>query len=47
MPATYSRLINAGIKEDYSMGYGSINGFRASIVYLLNGTISKKSNRLS
>lgn len=31
MPETYERLIASGILEDYSMGYGSINGFRASV----------------
>jgi hypothetical protein len=31
LPQTFRHLIDAGIKEDFSMGYGSINGFRASM----------------
>jgi len=30
LPVTFQRLVRLGIQEDYSMGYGSINGFRAS-----------------
>jgi hypothetical protein len=31
LPAGYRRLIENGIRYDFSMGYGSINGFRASV----------------
>jgi len=31
LPHGYRRLTTAGISDDYSMGYGSINGFRASV----------------
>lgn len=31
LPETFRRLIDSGIGFDFSMGYGSINGFRASV----------------
>ena len=31
LPDTYRLLIDNNIAEDHSMGYGSINGFRASV----------------
>lgn len=31
LPQTFRQLLQAGIHSDYSMGYGSINGFRASV----------------
>ena len=31
LPGTYRKLIEQGILNDFSMGYGSINGFRASV----------------
>jgi hypothetical protein len=36
LPETYRRLLNAGIEKDFSMGYGSINGFRASVAASFN-----------
>lgn len=31
LPYTYRKLIDQGIHHEFSMGYGSINGFRASV----------------
>jgi hypothetical protein len=31
LPDTYRRLLAAGVEKDFSMGYGTINGFRASV----------------
>lgn len=31
LPSTYRRLLALGLTNDYSMGYGTVNGFRASI----------------
>ena len=31
LPQTYRQLIELGIESEFSMGYGSINGFRASV----------------
>lgn len=36
LPETFNNLIKLGIKDDYSMGYGSINGFRASTSHSFN-----------
>jgi len=36
LPADYRLLIEHGITNDYSMGYGSINGFRASVATSFN-----------
>jgi hypothetical protein len=31
LPQTYRRLVAHGIDQDFSMGYGTVNGFRASV----------------
>ncbi len=36
LPVTMEHLLEAGIENDYSMGYGSINGFRASVASSFN-----------
>lgn len=46
LPHTYRHLLQAGISNDYSMGYGSINGFRASITTSFTGMTWRRKNRL-
>lgn len=36
LPHTLNSLIKAGIKDDYSLGYGTVNGFRASVATSFN-----------
>jgi len=31
LPVTYRRLLQCDIQQDFSMGYGTVNGFRASV----------------
>ncbi len=45
LPHTFRRLIAAGITDDYSMGYGSINGFRASVASSFNWYDLKKEEQ--
>lgn len=32
-PKTYEELLSVGVREDYSMGYSTVNGFRASFAH--------------
>jgi hypothetical protein len=36
LPEGYQTLLQVGITAEYSMGYGSINGFRASVATAFN-----------
>lgn len=36
LPEDYRKLLEVGITDDHSMGYGSINGFRASVASAFN-----------
>ncbi|MEX1203484.1 MAG: hypothetical protein WEA59_09585 [Ferruginibacter sp.] len=36
LPHSFEQLLDAGITDDYSMGFGSINGFRASVADSFN-----------
>ncbi|MBC7652120.1 MAG: polysaccharide deacetylase family protein, partial [Deinococcales bacterium] len=49
LPETYSKLIAIGITDEYSMGFGSINGFRASVAspfYWFNLATNESTNLL-
>lgn len=49
LPQTYNTLIEMGIHNEFSMGYGSINGFRASVsspFYWYNLFTEEKSSLL-
>jgi hypothetical protein len=47
LPGTYRRLIQYGIGQDFSMGYGSINGFRASVASSFHWYDLEKEERTS
>ncbi|MGZ8543698.1 MAG: DUF7033 domain-containing protein, partial [Flavisolibacter sp.] len=47
LPSTYRLLIEAGIRHEYSMGYGSINGFRASVAHPFYWYDLKKEEKTS
>lgn len=49
LPGTYRKLADNGVRHEFSMGYGSINGFRASIAssfYWYDLERDKKTNLL-
>lgn len=47
LPEGFKQLIEAGIVDDYSMGYGSINGFRASTASSFNWFDLQKNEETS
>ncbi len=47
LPGTYRQLAEAGIRHEYSMGYGSINGFRASVAHAFYWYDLKKEEKTS
>ena len=47
LPDGYNNLLEAGFTDDYSMGYGSINGFRASVASSFNWFDLQKNEETS
>lgn len=47
LPTTYRRLLALGISNEYSMGYGSINGFRASVATMFHWYDLKNEEKTS